>query len=154
MQETDKHIFLDWDDIKKLTYCLEVALKNRRVHRIVAVARGGMVPAAMLANALNIRDVQLIKVQSYSEDGRKLSKPELDPEMLASAAFTYNDPFTLFVDDIVDSGDTVMLLMDHFPRSVFAALVLRKSSSYWPDYLGMHRETNKWFVFPWEKPPA
>ena len=149
---TDKKHIVSWEDVSKMITVLALALRFRKIERIVAIARGGLVPAAMLAHALNIRDVHSLKVVSYTEDGRKLGKPELDPDLLASQQYVFNDPSTLFVEDIVDSGDTVAMLMERFPRCTVAALITRRSACAIPDYMGELTPSSDWFVFPWEVP--
>jgi GTP cyclohydrolase I len=47
-----------------------------------------------------------------------------------------------FIDDLLDSGETMRTFSDRYPNRVFVTLIDKKSDL---DYIG------KWIVFPWEK---
>lgn len=149
MEEKSKYK-LPWTTFE--SYCLNVICAVQRsaphIDCIVAIARGGLVPAAIIANALNIRDVRSIAVSSYSGDTR-VAEPRLEVD--SGTRFVLNSRSVLFVDDIVDSGKTYELFEHSFPAAYFASTVVRHSSSSFPDFYGHCFKTSDWIVFPWEQ---
>jgi xanthine phosphoribosyltransferase len=133
-------------------YCnnlVEQIVQRDKIVEVVALARGGMVPAAIIANALDIRVVRSIYISSYVDDVKQGHKCEpLAPYILSHL----NQPNILFVDDIVDSGGTYRFVKHHFPKVQFAAMLARYSSPNLPDYYSANIiENDAWVVFPWEK---
>lgn len=114
---------------------------------IVAIARGGLVPAAVIANALNVRDVRSIAVSSYSE-GVQIQEPAFLVD--SSTRYIFNNRSVLFVDDIVDSGKTHRAFDSIFPAAYFASIYVRHTSQSFPDFYSVCIPSNDWVVFPWE----
>jgi len=143
-------IYMGWDDVIRNCQVVVAAIRacSRKVERIVAVSRGGLVPAAIIANALDIRDVRCVAVSSYSSDGTKIAMPEIDWD--ATSNSIPDGLETLFIDDIVDSGDTLKVISAGFKKSLHAALVVRYNTRNVPDLFGSMIEHNHWIQFPWE----
>lgn len=120
---------------------------------ILGIARGGLIPAALLAQELDTRDVLVAAVASYKGEERG--------EQLVFLEFPRDEVIDgrrlLVVDDIWDSGRTV----EHTRRRVIEAggepvivvLHYKPNQSHYPslapDYwIG---ETDAWVVYPWER---
>jgi xanthine phosphoribosyltransferase len=72
---------------------------------IVAIANGGIIPAAILNQRLNI-EINLIKINLRDESQR----PKYDsPKLLAPVDFDYKGRTILLVDDRVKTGSTIKL---------------------------------------------
>lgn len=140
---------LEWVDVTTCCQTIARSLRSVSIESIVAVSRGGLAPAAMLAHMLNVRDVRTIAVQSYDDNGKQ-SPATIDWE--ASATSLRDSMGTLFVDDISDTGRTRRLVAQHFPKSRFAALVIRENADLenLPDLWGRSVEVGAWIEFPWE----
>lgn len=144
-RQTIQWTTIEWycDDLVRLIQPSVIPIK-----KIVAIARGGMVPASIIANALDIRDVHAIPISSYVE----MAKAEFLSQPFAPHTISmWNKHDTLFVDDIVDSGDTYRFIQRHFPKTRFAALMVRSSSPVVSDFYAHIFQGNDWIVFPWEK---
>jgi xanthine phosphoribosyltransferase len=155
---------LDWDDIGRQVSALASALRSGNIHpdRLIAVARGGLVPAALLAAALSIAHVESIQVQLY--EGQERSE---HPRILGARpgpAGSSGDPArTLLVDEILDSGTTLRALSTLYPAAARAVLVARSSSreaaalvldgplsqQVW---VGEYVDSEAWVLFPWSPP--
>ncbi len=126
----------------------ELAKKVGACEAIVAIARGGLIPAHMLAEALDVRAIYVIRAQSY-EDRKKVGKPILAniPKIEAKNV--------VVIDDIVDSGETMKEVMDALARQnpktsfVSAALFYKPSASYKPHI--WLKEADAWVEFFWTK---
>ena len=114
---------------------------------IVAIARGGITLAHMLGEYYDIREVYTINTIGY-DDTKKLDRVEVFniPDLKQAENI-------LVVDDIVDSGDTMklvlQLLSEHYPKCSFksAALFYKTTAAIKPDWHVRHAE--EWIDFFW-----
>ncbi len=126
----------------------ELAKRVGECDAIVAIARGGLTPAHMLAEALDVRDIYAVRAQSY-EDRQKVGKPILSqvPKIEAKKV--------VVIDDIVDSGETMKevmaVLSSQNPKTRFvsAALFYKPSACYRPDH--WLKKADEWIEFFWTK---
>lgn len=128
--------------------CRELAkqLKPYNFTKIVAVTRGGMVPAALLAQFLDIRQIGSIALASYSQ-----KRPDGKLKCLFAANFPA-DENTLFVDDLYDSGNTYRYLKENYPAAKVAVLY-NKNAAVELDFAAESKKADTWLVFPWEFEP-
>lgn len=142
---------IDWLEIEE--YCRNVHrqivehVPAGQIKTIVAIARGGLVPAAILANMMDIRNVQSLPLSSYFGDLKRQIVADPIPDVMASV---FNERTVLFIDDIVDSGDTQHYIENRFPRALFAVLMANPTASRTPFFCGCYRPSDEWVVFPWE----
>lgn len=151
MSDTSRRV-LDWNDVAALSRALAAELVATRFDTLLAVSRGGLVPAAMLAQLLGMRDVSLASVASYEgeERGDALVFYHFPrPEDLAGRR-------VLVVDDVWDSGRTAVAVRDRVRaaggRPTLAVLHFKPDSSVFPGQEPEHfvESTDAWIVYPWE----
>lgn len=117
---------------------------------IVAISRGGLVPAKLFSDALDIRDLRVIRLSFYVAPGKTAKKPAiLDP--LSGSLEGKN---VLLVDDISDTGESFRVaighLLEHNPLSVkTASMHMKEGSPFRPDFF--FAVNTQWIVYPWEK---
>ncbi len=120
---------------------------------VIAVARGGLLPAGQLAYALGLKLADAINVEFYTDVHETLPDPVLLAPMLDTEAI--HGKRLLVVDDVADSGRTLALVLDLLrgmgadARS--AVLYLKSASVVAPDYAW--KRTDQWIVFPWSAQP-
>ena len=111
------------DDLKTL-----IKKIDQEFDSIIAIARGGMSMGLMLGEYYNIREVYSINTIGYN-DTQKLNMVEV-----FNIPNLKNSKKVLIVDDIVDSGDTIIevlrVLKDKYPDILFyiASLFYKKSA--------------------------
>jgi len=117
------------------------------INCIVAVTRGGLFPALVLAQRLGVKDIRTISCSSYRSDN---TRGEIQ---LVSAAAIQNDPRTLIVDDLVDSGATMEFIRSKYDKVTTAVIYTKDMKRYKSlfDYYGEEKDPNTWIVFPWEQ---
>lgn len=113
---------------------------------IVAVTRGGLVPAALLARALDLRRVETVCLSSY--DDRRQG------EVAVIKAFEGDGAGWLAVDDLVDSGATARVVRAMLPRCHYATLYAKPAGRPMVDTCVAEFDQGVWIVFPWEADPA
>jgi len=121
---------------------------------IIAVARGGYVPARLLADFLGVTNMLSIQSQHWTEAAKAAEK--------AILKFPYKVDLSghraLLVDDIVDTGETLLLARDYVlqnwrPDEVRIAALQWISSvaKFKPDYYYMEVHDWVWFQYPWTR---
>ena len=140
--------YYSYDFFKKDTLALLKQLENFKPQSVVGIARGGLTLSHALAEGMDIREVQTIRTELY--DGS--SKRE-ELTLFGECNFE-GKKRVLVVDDISDSGDTLVAIMNHlkssFPDIEFksATLFYKKTSKYEPHF--WINEANNWIEFFWE----
>ena len=122
---------------------------------ILAIARGGLLPAGALGYALSIKNVFVISVEYYSGVDQRLDFPVMLPPQLNLVDI--KDTKVLIVDDVADTGHTLKAVMDFVGATVAearTAVIYEKSHSVVKcDYVW--KKTDRWIDFPWsDKPPV
>jgi hypoxanthine phosphoribosyltransferase len=106
---TPERVVVSWDDLDRLVAELAERLAPQRFDVMLAITRGGLVPAGMLAYRLRIRNILVAAVEFYDDEGR----PGPRPTFLQFPA----DPLlrgqqVLVVDEVWDSGTTIHAVTD------------------------------------------
>lgn len=121
--------YLDWTTVEELIEILASKIREEQLKpfaQILAIPRGGFIPATMLAHHLNIDTVRGVVAQSS----------------------IYKS--TLLVDDINHGGRTLELWSRYYPKVPTACLISRTSSTFKPTFVGQEVPYDNWIVFPWE----
>lgn len=120
---------------------------------VIAIARGGLLPAGHLAYALGLKLADAINVEFYTDVHETLPDPVLLEPMLDVEAI--HGRRLLVVDDVADSGRTLALVLDLLrgmgAEARSAVLYAKPTSVVDPDFVW--RRTERWIVFPWSALP-
>jgi len=121
---------------------------------VIAIARGGLVPAGALAYAIGIKAAGTLNVEFYSDIEETLPDPVVLEPLLDTDAVIGKR--LLVVDDVADSGRTLHLVLGllrrHTPEVRSAVLYTKPRTIVRPDY--SWRETDRWINFPWSTQPV
>lgn len=138
-------IYITWDEFHSDTRTLCAKIKNSGTYnKIVAVSRGGLLPAGILAYELEIRDNAVINMSSY--DGQT-QRDEKDFEIAGNVGLV--DEQTLIVDDLSDSGSTYKKLRPLFPKAKFVTVYAKPQGQSAVDIFAKEIP-DQWVVFPWD----
>lgn len=134
-----------WQDIETDCRALADMLKKTGpLLGLIAVARGGLVPTAMLANLLDIRNVKSVAVTSFF--GRR----QVTAEMLGSVDEIKEGEGWVFIDDMADTGQTAKLIRRRYPKAKFAVVYAKPDGQAYTDYFVKLLRQEMWVVYPWE----
>ena len=142
-------IYYSYENFKPDIQILAEKCEGFNADTIVAIARGGMTVGHSLAMALNIRNLQSIRCESYDNDTQRESL-----SIQGECDFTHSKR-VLIVDDIVDSGKTLYVLIPvlqkRYPSILFstASLFTKSTALIQPSY-SLH-EAHDWIDFFWER---
>jgi xanthine phosphoribosyltransferase len=119
-----------WPEVERLAGVLAAALAEGLppFDRVVAVARGGLVAAALVAGRLEIERVESVQVRHY-DDGRRLPGPRLIGAAPAPSGPGGDPTRTLVVDEILESGATMRLLQGLLPAATCGVLLAKRDPS-------------------------
>lgn len=129
------HADLSWSDVEDLTARLAASLPGcaggdagpTSFDRVIGVARGGLIPAALLATLLDVKCVQTIQVRLY-EGKQRLESPQVTGTQPSAAGPSGDPRRTVLVDEMLDSGRTLELLRSIYPEACFAVLLGRHAA--------------------------
>ncbi len=107
---------ISWDQLHRDSRALAWRLLDMNFFRgIVAVTRGGMVPAAIVARELDIHMVDTVCVTSYDWQDQQGEIQILKP-------MSGDDEGWLIIDDLVDTGRTAEVVRELLPKAHFATV--------------------------------
>jgi xanthine phosphoribosyltransferase len=110
---------------------------------IIAVTRGGLVPAAIIARELDIRLVDTVCIASYSWQDR-----QGEIEVLKSVNSTGDG--WLIIDDLVDTGNTARSVREMLPKAHFATVYAKPAGRPLVDTFITEVSQDTWILFPWD----
>lgn len=135
------------EDLLRDCSILAERLKDKRFDQVLAIAKGGLFPAALLMQKLGIKKLSVMGVSNYGgpDNNIRLNRPELD--------YFHGFDFgrTLVVDDLSDSGRTLAYVVQLLQRAevTTATLHVKKGTIFVPDYYVS--EVEGWVTYFWEQ---
>lgn len=113
---------------------------------VVAITRGGMVPACIIARELNIRVVDTIAVKSYSHQ----EQAEVEVLKAPDADIASDGTGILVIDDLVDSGRTLEVVRARYPNAHFATVYAKPKGKPLVHSYITEVSQDTWIFFPWD----
>jgi xanthine phosphoribosyltransferase len=114
----------------------------------VAITRGGLVPAAIVARELGIRVIETICVASYDYD--KQGAISVLKNVGAEIIGTDGGAGVLIVDDLVDTGATAKVVREILPKAHFATVYAKPQGRPLVDSFITEVSQDTWIYLPWD----
>ncbi len=140
-----------WNGLYDLLLLLadRIHLQKYQPDIVVGISRGGWFPARVLSDLLENPRVANVGAEFYIG----LCEKQCEPRLTHPLTLDVFDKRVLLVDDVIDSGKSVILVKQHmFQQGVMEIRLLTLYCKPWsvvkPDFCG--KETSDWVVFPWE----
>ena len=145
--------YLSWQEITNLVSKLLGQLNPNGFDCILAVTRGGMIPACLVSEATDQRNILTAAVMFYTDVGETIKDPIF--LQFPSDHLLYGKR-VLIVDDVWDSGNTAVAVRERVKMAgghpQIAVLHYKPLKSQFPgeapDYYAA--ETDTWIVYPWD----
>lgn len=109
---------------------------------IIAVSRGGLVPASLLARELGIRYVDTVCISSYDHDNQRELK-------VLKRADGDGEGF-IVVDDLVDTGGTAEEIRKMYPKARFVTIFAKPKGRPLVDDYVVDIAQDTWIEQPWD----
>jgi xanthine phosphoribosyltransferase len=147
----EKGFHVSWDQIHRDARALAWRLDghgpdNGSWRAVVAITRGGLVPAMIVSRELDIRVVDTISVKSYSHQDRGQAHVTKSPQ----ADLMGDGEGILIVDDLVDTGKTLELVKSLYPKAHFATVYAKPSGKPMVQTYITEVSQDTWIFFPWD----
>lgn len=143
---------ITWPEIYRL--CLDISKQVRssgyQPDIVIAIARGGFIPARLVCDFLDLNALTSIKIQHYRSGADRQEKAALEYPLCTEI----KDLNVLLVDDVNDSGDTLKLAVSYLqtfqPADIKTIVMHQKITSPYPvDYYAKKIIKWRWLIYPW-----
>ena len=147
MSDQVRHYYpVSWEQLHRDAKALAWRLAERGPYaRIVAITRGGLVPAHIIARELDVRLIDTVCISSYDDQTQRESA------ILTSVAG--DGEGWLSVDDLVDTGKTGRIVREMLPRAHFATVYAKPAGRPMVDTFITEVSQDTWILFPWDTGP-
>lgn len=148
----EKGFHISWDQVHRDSKALAWRLDHQGPgasggwRMIVAITRGGLVPAAIVARELNIRIIDTISVKSYEHKAQGGVQILKGPD----EAMVGDGEGVLVIDDLVDTGRTLEVVRARWPRAHFATVYAKPKGRPLVDTFITEVSQDTWIYFPWD----
>jgi len=135
-----------WDELHRHARALAWRLLELGPwHGVIAITRGGLVPAAIVARELDIRLVDTVCIASYQD------RSQGQVEVLK--AISGDGAGQLIIDDLVDTGETARKVREMLPKAHFATVYAKPAGRPMVDTYVTEVSQDTWILFPWDIEP-
>ena len=146
--DENKNFPVSWEELHRNSKALAWRLLEiSPFSGIVAVTRGGLVPAAIVAREHEIRLIETACLASYQEKSRS------EVKILKPASMAEDGDGWLIIDDLVDTGETGKVLRQMMPKAHFATVYAKPSGRSVVDTYITEVSQDTWIFFPWDLEP-
>ena len=143
---------VSWDQFHRDARALTWRLNGHGpFEAIVAITRGGLVPAAIVARELDIRLIETICVASYHDytsQGELKVLKNVAPHLVDLGGG--DGAGILIVDDLVDTGKTARVVREILPAAHFATVYAKPMGRPLVDTFITEVSQDTWIFFPWD----
>ena len=142
-QRYTKTFPISWEQLHRDAKALAWRLVDMKTWQgIVAITRGGLVPASIIARELEIRLVDTVCISSY--DFKEMGESKI------LKSVDIDDEDWLLVDDLVDTGHTARIVRDMLPKAHFATVYAKPEGRPLVDTFITEVSQDTWILFPWD----
>jgi xanthine phosphoribosyltransferase len=134
---------ISWEQLHRDSKALAWRLVEKKSWKgIVAITRGGLVPASIIARELEIRLVDTICISSYDH--------QQQGEIAVLKAPDTDSDGWLLIDDLVDTGNTARVVRNRLPQAHFATVYAKPAGRPVVDTFITEVSQDTWILFPWD----
>jgi xanthine phosphoribosyltransferase len=142
-----------WDQLHRDARALAWRLIDLGPFRgIVAITRGGLIPAAIVARELEARLVETVSIVTYGRGGGDETQIGT-PEVIKPPVAAGDGEGFLIVDDLVDTGATAKVVRALLPLAHFATVYAKPAGKVLVDTFITEVSQDTWILFPWDTEP-
>lgn len=135
---------ISWEQLHRDSKALSWRLLDMSYFKgIIAITRGGLVPAAVIARELDIRLVETVCVSSYDWQDKQ-------GEVEVLKKFEGDGEGWLLIDDLVDTGRTARVVKEMAPKAHFATIYAKPAGRPLVDTYITEVSQDTWILFPWD----
>ncbi|RVT91576.1 xanthine phosphoribosyltransferase [Rhodovarius crocodyli] len=141
----NRYFTVSWDQLHRDARALAWRLLDKGPFQgVVAITRGGLIPAAIIARELDCRVIETVSVVTYDEES--MGKPQVVKAPVAAGDGTG----WLLIDDLVDTGTTAKIVRALLPGAHFATIYAKPAAKPLVDSFVTEVSQDTWILFPWD----
>jgi xanthine phosphoribosyltransferase len=145
---TPRYYTVTWDQLHRDAKALAWRLMEAGPFEgIVAISRGGLIPAAIVARELECRLIESVSIVTYDEEERG------EPQVTKPPSAAGDGAGWLIVDDLVDTGSTARIVRALLPKAHFATVYAKPAGKVMVDTFITEVSQDTWILFPWDTEP-
>ena len=145
---TQHYYTVTWDQLHRDARALAWRLLDKGPFKgVVAVTRGGLIPAAIVARELEVRVVESVSIQTYHGDN---PDARAEPVVTKYPSAAGDGTGFLVIDDLVDTGTTAKVIRGLLPKAHFAAVYAKPAGKPLVDDYITEVSQSTWILFPWD----
>jgi xanthine phosphoribosyltransferase len=144
-----KPFSVSWEELHRYSKALAWRLvEHGPWSGLIAITRGGMVPAAVIARELEIRTIDTLSIASYDEtqQGELKVLKHVKQDVGTGAGW-------LVIDDLVDTGKTARYVRELLPEAHFGTVYAKPEGRPMVDTFVTEVSQDTWILFPWDTEP-
>lgn len=143
--DPQKDFPVSWEEMHRNSKALAWRLLDKGPWTgIIAVTRGGMVPACIVARELDVKLIETLCISSYDHQNQRNANILKTPEGANDGAGW------LVIDDLVDSGNTFKIARDILPKAHYACIYAKPAGAATTDTYITEVSQDTWIHFPWD----
>jgi xanthine phosphoribosyltransferase len=144
----NRYYTVTWDQLHRDCKALAWRLIERGPYKgIVAITRGGLIPAAIVARELDCRLIESVSIITYDEEKKG------EPRVTKAPAAAGDGEGWLILDDLVDTGTTARVIRSMLPKAHFATVYAKPEGRPTVDTFITEVSQDTWILFPWDTEP-
>lgn len=143
-----KRFLVSWDQFHRDSKALAWRLLEKREDwkGIIAITRGGLIPAGIIARELEIKMIETIGISSYDDQTQR----EINVIKNINESLIGSGEGWLAIDDLVDSGNTAKALRKMLPKAHLATVYAKPAGEPLVDTYVTWVSQDTWIYFPWD----
>jgi xanthine phosphoribosyltransferase len=140
-----RYFTVTWDQLHRDSKALAWRLLELAPWKgVVAITRGGLIPAAIIARELECRIIETVSVVTYDEETKG------EPRVMKPPAAAGDGTGWLIIDDLVDTGTTAKVVRAMLPHAHFATIYAKPAGKPVVDTFVTEVSQDTWILFPWD----
>lgn len=138
---------ISWEQFHRQSRELALKLKDMGTwDGIIAVTRGGMVPACLVAQEVDTKHIETISIESYAHQDQSQ-----EPIIHYAPTLENEGQGWLIIDDLSDTGNTFKLIRSMYPKAHYACVYVKPNGAPQADTYIENVPQESWIYFPWER---
>ena len=156
MSGSPKAFPVSWDqfhrDCKALAWRLSgLGEQHDGWKAVVSITRGGLVPAAIIARELGVRNIETVCIASYHEykdQGELIVIKSISEDLIKESGGEGEG--VLVIDDLTDTGATARKVRELLPKAHIATVYAKPTGRDMADTFVTEVSQDTWIYFPWD----
>jgi xanthine phosphoribosyltransferase len=144
-----RKVKISWEKFHEDTIYISKQIYNiENIIGIVCITRGGLAPCAIISNLLNIRNIEVLGLQSYEKG--ETNNGEIKVLATPSQALAVEGEGWIIIDELADTGKSIEYAKKILPKAKIYTIYSKMKNNNLLNNQPIMFNQNDWICFPWE----